>query len=311
MVTSARSIASLTLSFGLVNVPVRLFSATEAGSEVRFNLLDKDGSRLKQQYVNERTKKVVERKDMMKGYEVEKDHFVLFSPEELKALEEGSSHVIEIVNFVPQASIDPLFYDKSYLLAPDKRGAKPYALLAEAMRRSERCALAKWAFKAKQYIVQVRANDDGLILQQLRYAEEVRSLADLNIEKADVSNSELQLALKLVDTIAEDEFRPDEFQDEEKARVLAAIDEKVAGKQIVASAHSEDEVVAGGQVIDLMEALRSSLAKKPTAKAPKAASNVTKLKPASAPAPTRKPAKRAVAEPEPVAAPAPRSRARK
>lgn len=310
MVTSARSIASLTLSFGLVNVPVRLFSATESGSEVRFNLLDKDGSRLKQQYVNERTKKVVERKDMMKGYEVEKDHFVLFSPEELKALEEGSSHVIEIVSFVPQASIDPLFYDKSYLLAPDKRGAKPYALLAEAMRRADRCALAKWAFKAKQYIVQVRANEDGLILQQLRYAEEVRSLADLNIEKAEVSNSELQLALKLVDTIAADEFDPDEFQDEEKARVLAAIDEKVAGKQIVASAHSEDEVVAGGQVIDLMEALRSSLAKKPVSKASKATSNVTKLKPETAPA-TRKPAKRAVAEPEPAASPAPRSRARK
>jgi len=128
---------ALTLSFGLVNVPVRLFSATESGSEVRFNLLDKDGSRLKQQYVNERTKKVVERKDMVEGYEVEKDHFVLFTPDELKALEEGSSHVVEIVSFVPQASIDPLFYDKSYLLAPDKRGAKPYALLAEVMRRSD------------------------------------------------------------------------------------------------------------------------------------------------------------------------------
>lgn len=175
MATSARSIASLTLSFGLVNVPVRLYSATESGADVRFHLLDKDGSRLKQQYVNERTRKVVERKDMMKGYEVEKDHFVLFAPEELKNLEEGSSHVIEIVSFVPLSSIDPLFYDKSYLLAPDKRGAKPYALLAEAMRQSDRCALAKWAFKAKQYIVQVRANDDGLILQQLRYADEVRS----------------------------------------------------------------------------------------------------------------------------------------
>ena len=325
MVTSARSIASLTLSFGLVNVPVRLFSATESGSEIRFNLLDKDGSRLKQQYVNERSKKVVDRKDMVKGYEVEKDHFVLFTQDELKNLEEGSSHVIDMVSFVPQASIDPLFYDKSYLLAPDKRGAKPYALLAEAMRRSDRCALAKWAFKAKQYIVQVRANADGLILQQLRYAEEVRSLVDLNIEHAPVSSSELQLALKLVETIAEDDFRPEEFQDEEKARVLAAIDEKVAGKQIVASSHSEDEVVAGGQVIDLMEALRSSLAKKPAAKADKAdkadkgdradkavktPSNVTRLKAEAAPA-VRKPAKRAAPTPEPVAAPAPRTRARK
>lgn len=309
MATSARSIASLTLSFGLVNVPVRLYSATESGADVRFHLLDKDGSRLKQQYVNERTRKVVERKDMMKGYEVEKDHFVLFAPEELKNLEEGSSHVIEIVSFVPLSSIDPLFYDKSYLLAPDKRGAKPYALLAEAMRQSDRCALAKWAFKAKQYIVQVRANDDGLILQQLRYADEVRSLADLDIETAKVSSTELQLALQLVDQIAADTFDPAQFQDEEKARVLAAIDEKVQGKQIVASAHGEDEP-ASGQVIDLMEALRSSLQKKK--------SNVTKLKPAAASSPastsasaTRKPAKRAVTAPEPAAAPAPRSRARK
>lgn len=313
MATSARSIASLTLSFGLVNVPVRLYSATEPGSDVRFNLLDKDGSRLKQQYVNERTRKVVERKDMMKGYEVEKDHFVLFTPEELKNLEEGSSHVIDIVSFVPLSSIDPLFYDKSYLLAPDNRGAKPYSLLAEAMRQSDRCALAKWAFKAKQYIVQVRADEHGLILQQLRYAEEVRSLADLDIETAPVSSSELQLALQLVDQIAADTFDPAQFQDEEKARVLAAIDEKVQGKEIVASAHGEEEP-ASGQVIDLMDALRSSLQKKkPAAKAVKAATshaetNVTKLKPAPA---ARKPAKRAVTAPEPQAAPAPRSRARK
>ncbi len=313
MATSARSIASLTLSFGLVNVPVRLYSATEPGSDVRFNLLDKDGSRLKQQYVNERTRQVVERKDMMKGYEVEKDHFVLFTPEELKNLEEGSSHVIDIVSFVPLSSIDPLFYDKSYLLAPDKRGAKPYSLLAEAMRQSDRCALAKWAFKAKQYIVQVRADEHGLILQQLRYAEEVRSLADLDIETAPVSSTELQLALQLVDQIAADTFDPAQFQDEEKARVLAAIDEKVQGKEIVASAHGEEEP-ASGQVIDLMDALRSSLQKKkPAAKAVKAAmshaeTNVTKLKPAPA---ARKPAKRAVTAPEPQAAPAPRSRARK
>ncbi|RYE74673.1 MAG: Ku protein, partial [Myxococcales bacterium] len=110
MATSARSIASLTLSFGLVNVPVRLFSATEPGADIRFNLLAKDGGRLKQQYINERTKQVVERKDMVKGYEVEDNQFVLFTPEELKQLEEGSSHVIEIVSFVPLESIDPLFY---------------------------------------------------------------------------------------------------------------------------------------------------------------------------------------------------------
>jgi DNA end-binding protein Ku len=293
MATSARSIASLTLSFGLVNVPVRLYSATEPGADIRFNLLDKDGSRLKQQYVNERTSKVVERKDMVKGYEVEDNQFVLFSPEELKQLEEGSSHVIQIVSFVPLTSIDPLYYDKSYLLAPDKRGDKPYALLAEALRQSGRCALAKWSWKAKQYVAQVRANEDGLILQQLRYAAEVRSLRDLGIPKAEVSKPELQLALQLVDQIAADSFDPAQFHDEEKQRVLAAIEEKVKGKKIVASSREEHGPVGGGQVIDLMDALRASLGKKPPAKAAKTSAKVTPL-------PARKTAaKRASAEPEP------------
>ena len=309
MATNARSIASLSLSFGLVNVPVKLYSATEPGSEIRFNLLDKDGSRVKQQYINERTRAVVERKDMVKGYEVEDNRFVLFTPQELKNLEEGSSHVIQIVSFVPVASIDPLYYDKSYLLAPDKRGDKPYALLAEALRQSGRCALAKWAWKAKQYVAQIRANEDGLILQQLRYAEEVRSLADLDIPQAEVSKPELQLALQLVEQIAADEFDPTQFEDDEKARVLAAIEEKVKGKQIVASAHEEDGTPGSGQVIDLMDALRASLGGKKPAKEAKEAkpSNVTALKPK--PAPARKAAKRVNAEPE--AAPAPRRRAQK
>lgn len=301
MATSTRSIASLTLSFGLVNVPVRLFSATESGADIRFNLLAKDGGRLKQQYINERTKAVVERKDMVKGYEVEDNQFVLFTPEELKELEEGSSHVIEIVSFVPLASIDPLYYDKSYLLAPDKRGEKPYALLAEALRQSGRCALAKWSWKTKQYVAQVRANADGLILQQLRYAAEVRSLADLDIPKADVSKPELQLALQLVNQIAADSFDPALFHDEERERVLAAIEEKVKGRKIVASSREEHGPLGGGQVIDLMDALRASLGAKPAAKA-KASAKVTAL-------PARKTARRVAAEPE--AAQPKRTRAQK
>lgn len=295
MATSTRSIASLTLSFGLVNVPVRLYSATESGADIRFNLLDKDGSRLKQQYVNERTRKVVERKDMVKGYEIEDNQFVLFTPDELKQLEEGSSHVIQIVSFVPLASIDPLYYDKSYLLAPDKRGDKPYALLAEALRQSGRCALAKWPWKAKQYVAQVRANEDGLILQQLRYSAEVRSLAALDIPKTPVSKPELQLALQLVDQIAADSFDPEQFHDEEKERVLAAIEEKVRGKKIVTSSREEEGAVGGGQVIDLMDALRASLGKKPAAKAAgKTSAKVTPL-----PAPRKTAAKRSESEPAP------------
>lgn len=316
---AARSIASLTLSFGLVSIPVRLYSATESSASVKFNMLAPDGSRLKQQYISEKDQRVVPRAEMVKGYEVEKDKFVLFSPDELKKLEEGSSHVIEIVAFIPEKSVDPLYYDKAYLLAPDKRGAKPYTLLMEAMRKSGRCALAKWAWKTKQYVVQVRTTDDGLVLQQLLYADEVRSLKELNIEKVEVSGSELQLALRLIDQISEDSYDPTQFQDEEKKRVLAAIDEKIAGREVVASAHNED-APTGGQVIDLMEALRASLGKKqPAAAAPAARAAPAKATPARVAAmpdvKERKGAKRAPKAEERAAAHAtsttPRTRARK
>jgi DNA end-binding protein Ku len=261
---AARSIASLSLSFGLVSIPVKLYSATESSGAVKFNLLAKDGSRLKQQYVSEKDQTVVPRSEMIKGYEFEKDRFVLFTPEELKALEESSSSTIEIMSFIPEKSVDPLFYDKAYLLAPDKRGGKPYELLAEAMRQSGRCALAKWNWKAKQYVMQIRPAAGGLVLQQLLYAEEVRSHKDLDIERTEVSPGELQLALQLIAQISTDSYEPTQYVDEEKKRILAAIDAKIAGKQVVASAH--DEAATGtAQVIDLMEALRASLAKKPAA----------------------------------------------
>jgi len=304
---AARSIASLTLSFGLVHLPVKLYSATESSASVRFNMLAKDGSRLKQQYVSEKDGKVVERAEMVKGYEFEKDQFVLFKPEELKALDETASHVIEIVAFVPEQTVDPIYYEKAYFLAPDKRGAKPYALLAAAMRESKRCALARWTTKGKQYVVQVRVVEDGLVLQQLLYADEVRSLKDLNIEKADVSSAELKLALQLIDQITRDSYDPSEFKDEEKLRILAAIDQKIAGKEVVASAHAE--AATGGQVIDLMDALRASLSQR-SAKAP-AAKAVAEAEAIPEGALTqRKAMRRAPKSDEAVAAPA-RARARK
>jgi DNA end-binding protein Ku len=195
---------------------------------------------------------------------------VLFTPEELKALEEASSPAIEIMAFIPEKSVDPLYYDKAYLLAPDKRGGKPYALLAEAMRKSGRCALAKWAWKSKQYVVQVRPVEDGLVLQQLLYADEVRSLKDLDVEPVAVSPAELQLALQLIDQISQDAYDPAQYVDEEKQRILAAIDEKISGKQVVVAA-TADEAPGTAQVIDLMEALRASLGTKPAAPAAPAA----------------------------------------
>ena len=257
---AARSIASLSLSFGLVSIPVKLYSATESSASVRFNMLDKDGARLKQQYVSEKDQHVVERAEMVKGYEFEKDRFVIFQPEELKALQESPSHTIDIVAFIPDKAIDPIFYDKAYYLAPDKRGGKPYSLLIQAMRESGRVALAKWAWKAKQYVVQVRPAEDGLVLQQLLYADEVRSMKELDIEKVTVSPAELKLAMQLIEQISEDTYDPTMFEDEEKKRILAAIDEKIAGKQIVAN-EPHEPASGGAQVIDLVEALRASLGK--------------------------------------------------
>ncbi|MDM0108842.1 Ku protein [Variovorax sp. J22R24] len=309
---AARSIASLSLSFGLVSIPVKLYSATESSETIRFNLLTKDGSRVKQQYVSEKDMKtVVPRSEMIKGYEFEKDQYVLFQPEELKALEEDTSHVIDIVAFIPEKEVDPIYYDKAYFLAPDKRGGKPYSLLRAAMRDSGRCALAKWAWKGKQYVVQVRAAEDGLVLQQLLYANEVRSLADLDIEITEPTPAELKLALQLIDQISQDSYDPTMFEDEEKKRILAAIDAKIAGQEVVASPHAEGGESAGGQVIDLTAALMASLKRAPSAAA-KAGAKTPAAGNVSAMGKERKGARRApkAEVAEPVAAPA-RSRARK
>ncbi|MCP3719056.1 MULTISPECIES: Ku protein [Paraburkholderia] len=295
----ARSIASLTLSFGLVSIPVKLYTATESSSDVRFHMLSPDGSRVKQQYVSEKTGDVVERSSMNKGYEFEKDRFVVFTADELKALEDAASHVVEIMAFIPGEAINPVFYDKAYYIAPDKRGGKPYSLLQQALVQSGRCALAKWASKGRTRIVQVRPEEDGLVFQQLLYADEVRSLADLHVERVDVSDTEMKLALQIIEQGAEDNYDPTAYEDEEKKRILAAIDEKIAGKQVVVH-EAHEELAGGGQVIDLMDALRASLkggAKAKAAPAPKrskSAEPVTELPVAPK---TRKPPARAAKAP--------------
>jgi DNA end-binding protein Ku len=304
---AARSIASLSLTFGLVSIPVRVYSATESASGVSFNLLHSCGSRVKQQYICQKENIPVQRSDMVKGYEFEKDRYVMFKPEELKALEEGSRHTVDIVSFIPLSAVDPIYYDKAYYLAPDKRGAKPYRLLMEAMRESGRCALAKWAWKGKEYVVQVRPGEDGLILQQLLYADEVRSMKELDIESAEIRKPELALALQLIDQIAADSYDPSTFEDEEKKRVLTAIDAKIAGQEIVVA---EEAAPASGQIIDLTEALRASLGKRPARGAAPAAAPEPVAVAAAAPAKERKAAKRAT--PAPVEEVAPRrARSRK
>jgi len=276
---AARSIASLTISFGLVSIPVKLFSATEASKAISFNLLHKAcGSRLKQQYLCLKEEVPVGREDMVKGYEFAKDQYVMFTPEELKALEEAGTHTADITEFVPIESVDPIFFDKAYYLAPDKGGAKPYALLARALRESGRCALGRWAARGKQYIVMIRPvegegeNSGGLVMQQLLYAAEVRSIKEIDIPRTEVKEAELKLARQLIEQQAAEAFDPNAYTDDVRTRVEAAIQKKVEGKEITMAQAPEP----AGQVIDLMEALRASLEKKPARKAAPAVKPATR-----------------------------------
>jgi len=283
---AARSIASLTISFGLVAIPVKLYSATEASRTISFNLLHKGcGSRLKQQYLCAREDVPVGRDEMVKGYEFAKDQYVMFTPEELKALEEAGTHAADITEFVPIQAIDPVYFDKAYYLAPDKGGAKPYALFTKALRESKRCALGRWATRGKQYIVMIRPVEDGLVMQQLLYANEVRSIKDIDIPTMDVKEAELKLARQLIEQQSSSRFDPSAYTDEVSARIEAAVQKKVEGQEITVTEAPE----GGAQIIDLMEALRASLERK-GGKAPKGAAA-----PKDASKPARKPAKSAVA----------------
>jgi DNA end-binding protein Ku len=384
---AARSIASLSLSFGLVSIPIKLYSATESSSGIQFKLMGAGGSRVRQQYVTDapayaeeqpaaaaveppgedeqpeddaqpgqnareepeqaRDRRsaaarvvefpsskrelpapptsyrlpvatpaagapaavrpsvvaravaapaVIERSEMVRGYEFEKGKFVVFTAAELKALEERSRQTIDIVAFIPEHAVDPIYYHKAYFLAPDKRGSKPYNLLHRAMIDTGRCALAKWAFRSKEYVVQIRPAERGLVLQQLLYAEEVRSLAELNIEQVEVGEAELKLARQLIEQISVDAYDPTEFVDEEKKRILAAVEEKIAGKQIVAP---EAVATSAGahQVVDLMAALRASLQQRPAVSAPMASPKATT--PTDERKPPKRAAKKAVAQTAP------------
>jgi DNA end-binding protein Ku len=262
---AARSIASLTVSFGLVAIPVKLYSATRSSGSIHFNLLHKkDGSRLKQQYICAKEGVVVERQDMVKGYEFAKDQYVMFTPEEIKALEEVGTHSIDVHEFVPLDSVDPVYFNTTYYLAPDKGGGKPYTLFATALRESKRCAVGRWATRGRDYVVILRPIGNALALHQLHFAPEVVPVSEMEIEETQVRDAELKLAQQLVDQQTAERFEPTAYTDEVKARVEAAIQRKVEGEQIT---FAEPRPAGDGKVIDLMEALRASLQKSESVRA--------------------------------------------
>jgi DNA end-binding protein Ku len=252
-----RAIASGTISFGLVSVPVKLFSGTQSKS-LSFNLLHaKDNSRLKQQYVCQTCGEVVERDAMTRGYEYAKDQYAVLSNEELKALESVSDQSIEIEEFVPIASVDPIYFEKTYLLGPDKGGNKAYRLLREAMHTAGRAAVARFSTRGRQQLVLLREAQGGLMMHALFYADEVRDFSEIERgEEVAVKPGELQLAVQLIEQLAAAEFDPRKYKDEYREQALALIEKKVAGEEIAVGPAR----AAKGQIIDLMEALKASLA---------------------------------------------------
>jgi DNA end-binding protein Ku len=254
---AARAIATGNVSFGLVSIPIRLYSSTEHGTSISFNMLDStDNSRVKQQYINPNTGEIVPRERMIKGYEFAKGQYVTFTDAELKELEERASPTIDIVEFVPLREVDPLFFDKAYFLGPETGGERAYRLLAKAMQETQRCALAKYAARGKQYLVMIRPFEDGLLLQQLHYPDEIKAFAEVPLgEDVEIRQKELDLAVQLIDQIANDRFEPGKYEDDVRKRILEAISLKVEGREVA----EVEEEAPKAQIIDLMEALKASL----------------------------------------------------
>jgi DNA end-binding protein Ku len=216
----------------------------------------------------------VERSELVKGYEFAKDQYVQLTEEELKSLEGESSKVIDIAEFVPLPKVDPIYFEKTYYLGPDKGGEKAYRLLASAMAKTDRVALATFVMRGKESLVLIRPAQDGLLLHTMYFSDEVRDFGEIDKgESAKIRDGELELALRLVEDLSSTDFKPEQYQDDYRLRVLDLVNLKVEGKEVTAAGPQ----VQRAQVIDLMEALKESLAKrvpkdkKPAVKAKRAA----------------------------------------
>lgn len=252
-----RALSSANISFGLVSIPVKLFSAAESGAAIRFNQIDRrDGSRLKQQMISAKTGEVVPKEEIVKGYEFAKDQYVLFTADELKVLEAAATHTIDIVEFVQANQVDRLYLDKVYYLAPDKGATRAYHLLSQALLQTGKVAIAKYAARGKQYLVMVRPLSDGLCMEQLKYADEVRSFDQVPVDAAEVREQELQLAVQLIEQASSDSFTPQDYRDEVREKTLELIQRKVDGEDITVTTTDVPE----NKIIDMMEALKASIA---------------------------------------------------
>jgi len=253
---NARPISSATVSFGLVSVPVKLYSTADNSQKVTFNWINpSSGSRVKQRYWDAKEERLVEREELVKGYEFSREQYVLFTPDELKVLEAQSSNAIEITEFIPFEQVERMYLAKAYYLGPDRGGERAYRLLSAALKTTGRAALARYSARGKEYLVLVRPMGDGLLLEQLFYSQELRSFDEVPIGDGEVKDEELALAVQLIEQAASDIFEPDKYEDEVSTKVLALIEKKIEGEEITAA----PEIEADDKIVDLMEALKASL----------------------------------------------------
>ncbi len=254
---AARSIANATISFGLVSVPVNLYSSAESKVNISFNMLHKKcGSRLKQQYICTKDQEIVTRDDTVKGYEFAKDQYVILTAEELKALDEKATGAIDILEFVPLAKVERVYLEKVYYLGPDKGGDRAYRLLAAALEETGLAALGQYAARGTQYLVLLRPANGVLVMEQLHYADEIRPTTEVTVPAGDIKPMELAMAKQLIAQTASETFDPEKYKDTVRERVMETIQRKVDGQDITSDIKPE----GGAKILDLMEALKASLA---------------------------------------------------
>ena len=258
-----RPLRNAMISFGLVSIPVRFYTATKS-EDIHFNLLHATcGSRVNRKWWCPHHEKIVDSDELIRGYAVTKNKYVTFSDEEMEVLETDDNRALDITEFVDIQEIDPVFYEKAYFLGPAPGGGKTYKLLATAMKKENKVAVARWVAAGKEHLVVIRPFEKGLILHTMFYADEVRDFASIDLEDTVVRDKEVQLAEMLINELTEEKFNPMAFKDEYRERLLERIREKARGKMIVAEEREEEEKT--GEVVDIMEALRRSLEKGRTA----------------------------------------------
>ena len=252
----ARSIGTATISFGLVSIPTKLYTTNETSGDIHFNMLhEADGARLKQQYICTKCNEVVDREHTVKGYEHAKGQYVVFTAEELKALDAVATQSIALEEFVPASAVDPLWVEKSYYLGPDKGGERAYKLIRDAMLETELVGIASYSARGKQYIVCLRPFKEGLIMHQLRYSQEVKDWSEVPLPALpELKPAEIGLAKQIIQQIAHETFSPDKYKDEVQERMMQLINQKIEGQEITIAPEAP-----AGKVIDLMEALKASL----------------------------------------------------